>query len=74
MQSGQKMTTSSAKGSGSRAKSTQQVSVQAMRKRNQRRVTKARVTADLLRSLPEGVTYSPDSDEPLPSKSKDSKY
>lgn len=33
------------------------------KKRNQRRVTKARVTADLLRNLPDGVTHVPESDE-----------
>ena len=35
----------------------------ALKKKNARRVAKARVTADILSNLPDGVTYSPLSEE-----------
>jgi hypothetical protein len=44
-----------------------------VKKRNQRRVTKSRITADLLRNLPDGVTHHPESDDPTTQKKKESK-
>ncbi len=61
-------------GSTGRGKSQQsQAATQGVKKRNQRRVTKARVTADFLRDLPDGVIHQPDGEDPATQKKKESK-